>query len=388
MDAEASACGDTRPGPARRRAGALRCLAGGTLPLYKQRMPRIPRNPGRSDGRKAAAMQDPPVVPGPCRRARRHRAVALPAASGPGAAVARLTRPAAEAGAAGWAAAGAAFLAAAILSAAALAVPAAPAAAEPAPSATDGFFQVYRLDPGTYAITAPSRWGVDVSYVILGKERGLLVDTGSGSGDLPRMASMVSRKPMTAIATDLHHDHVGAHNRFARVAMVDLPCTRAAAQGDQLSPSRATAASLMPPSFRVTEWWPPGQRIDLGDRIVELVSLPGHAPESIAIVDRVHGQAFVGDSAYADAPLFGNLPGADLAAWRDSLQRLLQQFPEVQQVYGGHGRWDGNRATLEQAASLLDDAASGHIAGERLWKLAGTASSYRRGNLELWAPAP
>lgn len=245
--------------------------------------------------------------------------------------------------------------------------------------ATDGYFDVTRIDPSTYAIREPHYWQQNIMYVLKGEQRSILFDSGSGTRDIGFVADKVTKKPMTVVASHLHYDHIGSHGSFKSVAMIDLPETRTATSDGWYSPSLLTSSWPFTKGFAVTEWWKPGDVVDLGERPIEVVSIPGHTPNSIALVDRKRGYAFVGDFLYRGA-LLANFPGADVLAYLQSTQRLLSEYPEIRTVFGAH--FDGNmtRADLEQLEQSLTAIVEQRAVGQPIWWLGWTASRYPGGD--------
>lgn len=276
-------------------------------------------------------------------------------------------------------------LAAAVLAGAALAAPFPASAQHPSVVATDGWFDVVRIDPVTFSIHEPHYWQRNILYVLKGEERSLLVDSGSGTRDVAFVADKVTKKPMTVVASHLHYDHIGSHASFGRVAMIDLPETRAATEGDWYSPPVATSLWAFTGGFRVTEWWKPGDVIDLGGRRIEVVHLPGHTNDSIALVDRAKGYAFVGDHLYGGT-LLANVPGSDLRAYLESTRRLLRDYPEVKIVFGAHEPGRLTRESLVKLEAALADIVEHRVEGKPLWWLGWTASRYPGDGFSILAP--
>jgi glyoxylase-like metal-dependent hydrolase (beta-lactamase superfamily II) len=257
---------------------------------------------------------------------------------------------------------------------------AAPAPAETKNAvATDGYFEVSRIDPDTYAIHESHYWQRNVMYVLKGENRAILFDTGSGTRDLAWLADKVTKKPMTAVASHMHYDHIGSHGSFAQVAMIDLPETRAAMKDDWYSPPVAKSLYGFADGFHVTEWWKPGDTIDIGGRRIDVVHVPGHSTDSIALVDRQRGYAFVGDMLYGGT-LLANLPGSDVATYLDSTRRLLRDFPEIKVVFGAHEDARMKRDSLVALESALANIVEKRASGQRVWWTAWTASRYPGGD--------
>jgi glyoxylase-like metal-dependent hydrolase (beta-lactamase superfamily II) len=94
-----------------------------------------------------------------------------------------------------------------------------------------------------------------------------------------------------------------------------------------------------------------GDVIDLGDRRLEVLHVPGHTPGSIALWEAATGLLFSGDTAYVDARLGFD----DFDAAERSLRRL-RDLP-VRRVHAGHERsFDG-----DELRTLLDHLLGGGL---------------------------
>ncbi|MGC4846450.1 MBL fold metallo-hydrolase [Micromonospora sp. DT15] len=89
-----------------------------------------------------------------------------------------------------------------------------------------------------------------------------------------------------------------------------------------------------------------GDRIDLGGRVLTVLHLPGHTPGSIALLEEHTGTLYSGDIIYEGA-LIDNLPNSDVAAYRRSMQVLVDL--DVSLVHPGHGD-SFDRTRLRQLA--------------------------------------
>jgi glyoxylase-like metal-dependent hydrolase (beta-lactamase superfamily II) len=76
-----------------------------------------------------------------------------------------------------------------------------------------------------------------------------------------------------------------------------------------------------------------GDILDLGDRVFEVLHVPGHSPGSIALWERSSGVLFSGDAIY-DGPLLYDLPGCSLDDYARTLRRLREL--DVTVVHAGH----------------------------------------------------
>ena len=77
------------------------------------------------------------------------------------------------------------------------------------------WFTIEQIDAATYIISEYRHWEETHCYLLEGTERALLIDTGLGICDISEIVSQITRKPVTAIATHIHWDHIGGHKYYS-----------------------------------------------------------------------------------------------------------------------------------------------------------------------------
>lgn len=190
-----------------------------------------------------------------------------------------------------------------------------------------------------------------------GRDADLLVDTGMGICPLAPEIDTPAGKPLLAVATHIHLDHVGSLHEFplragpshsaATFETMDEAVTYAymfhnldGAVSKLPAPGWKAADYRIPPA-PLTRTLDEGDIVDLGDRQFRVLHLPGHSPDSIALFDEADGLFFAGDAIY-DSILIDDLPDSDRGAYRRTMQRLLD-LP-IRIGHGGHGpSFDGKR---------------------------------------------
>jgi glyoxylase-like metal-dependent hydrolase (beta-lactamase superfamily II) len=229
----------------------------------------------------------------------------------------------------------------------------------------DGWFEVYGVAPGVYAIYEPHQWEEVISYLVVGTRRALLFDTGMGIADIDQPVARLTRLPVSVLNSHTHHDHVGDNWRFASVLGLDTAFTRQSMRGsreaaqEEIAPEAICGklpAGFDPKTyrtrpFRITEIVRDGSRIDLGGRTLEVIATPGHTPDSISLLDRQNGLLFTGDLFYL-GPIFLYGPETDLAAYQRSVARLRALVPQLKLLLPAHNTPVAAPAFLEK----LDDA--------------------------------
>ncbi|MGA0603214.1 MBL fold metallo-hydrolase [Caulobacter sp. KR2-114] len=220
--------------------------------------------------------------------------------------------------------------------------PADPAAFRPRPgpaagAVVDGRWRVEQIAPDTWALGEPQDHPDNYEYLLAGKSRALLIDAGSSRDhDLRPVLAGLTRLPVTVIPSHLHFDHVNGLPRFGSVALIDLPQTRARAGLDGwVQLTRHQYMGEEPPRFHVTEWVMPGQAIDLGGRVVTVLSTPGHTRTSVSVSDPAAKLLFTGDYIYPTT-LYAFMPDSSLSDYVATADRLLSTLPPDTRLYTAH----------------------------------------------------
>jgi hydroxyacylglutathione hydrolase len=203
----------------------------------------------------------------------------------------------------------------------------------------DDYFAVQNLGANTFAIGEPRYYQKNYSYLIVGAKRALLFDSGSGTRNIAPVVASLTRLPVTVIVSHLHFDHLAGIAPFPHVAMIDLPQTRANMSGGYFRPGRYQYLGFedgeAPPSFRVAKWLKPGATVDLGGRVITVLSTPGHTPTSASLYDPQTHRLFSGDYIYPTT-LYAQLPGASLSTYQATARRLLRILPPNTIFWSAH----------------------------------------------------
>lgn len=201
------------------------------------------------------------------------------------------------------------------------------------------YFLIEQIDADTVAIGEPRYYQGNYSYLIMGTDRALLFDAGTGNRDIVAVVRSLTRLPVTVLPSHLHFDHVGALGRFERTALIDSVSLRARARDGRLALQRyeflGFADSLPEPRFTVDDWWPKGTIVDLGGRQVRVLSTPGHTPDSVSLYDADRHLLFAGDFIYP-GDLYAFLPGASRSAYLATTRQLLTMLDPVTRIFCAH----------------------------------------------------
>lgn len=80
-----------------------------------------------------------------------------------------------------------------------------------------------------------------------------------------------------------------------------------------------------------------GDKISIGDGSLEVLSVPGHSPGSVALYDKDGKFVVTGDALFRNGIGRTDLPGGDYPILIKSIQTNLMTLPDDTAVYPGHG---------------------------------------------------
>jgi glyoxylase-like metal-dependent hydrolase (beta-lactamase superfamily II) len=230
------------------------------------------------------------------------------------------------------------------------------------------WFEAEELRTGVTRITEPDvhRFFRANLYHVKGRDADMVVDFGMGLQSLRRFLALEESKPVFAVATHVHVDHVGSFYEFDHRLghVIEANAFSMMTDTDTLANffrERPDAVANAPyPAWKqedytitpapLTHILTEGARIDLGDVSYRVLHLPGHSPGSIGLLDEGSGILFSGDAIY-DGTLVDDLPGCDKGEYRRTMERLRDL--DVSVVFGGHGNPMSGEQMQDLAATYL-----------------------------------
>ena len=208
------------------------------------------------------------------------------------------------------------------------------------------WFTIDQVDDNTYIISEYRHWEETHCYLLNGSKHSLLIDTGLGICDIRKKVTELTGKPIIAVATHVHWDHLGGHkyfpNFYAHEAELNWLHGEFPLSMEQIKEMVIDRCDL-PEGFDVnnyeffqgtpTKLLQDNDVIDIGNRSVQILHTPGHSPGHMCFWEKDTGFLFTGDLVYKDT-LFAYFPSTDPEAYLNSLERL-SMLP-VNSVFPGH----------------------------------------------------
>jgi glyoxylase-like metal-dependent hydrolase (beta-lactamase superfamily II) len=241
-----------------------------------------------------------------------------------------------------------------------------------------GWFEAYRIAPDVYAIYEPGQYEEVISFLFAGTDRAMLFDSGLGIGNIRDVVSQLTDLDVIVVNSHTHYDHVGGNHLFDRIYARDLEYTGNSARG---TPHEAMAewvsegwvwkpypAGFEPGNyasqpFTVTDILNEGDVIDIGGRRFEVLLTPGHAPDSVCLLDRENRILLTGDTFYL-APLYTHIEGSSYADYAASAKRLEALADDVDALYTSHNVPIADSVYLLRMANAFRAIDSGEAAFE------------------------
>ncbi|MBT8079121.1 MAG: MBL fold metallo-hydrolase [Gammaproteobacteria bacterium] len=212
------------------------------------------------------------------------------------------------------------------------------------------WFEVYRIADGVYAIYEPGQFEEVISFLIEGSEKALLFDTGLGIGDMRRVVEQLTTLDVVVLNSHTHYDHIGGNHQFEFIYGRDTAYTRGRMRGSSTGdvaefisdgwiwkelPDGFVATEYRSQPFLISEIVDEGSVIDVGGRRLEVLVTPGHAPDSICLIDRANRLLFTGDTFYL-APLYTHIPGSSFDDYVASAARLAGLAGDIDSAMTSH----------------------------------------------------
>lgn len=183
-------------------------------------------------------------------------------------------------------------------------------------------------------------------FLLTGTEKALLIDTGMTCPNAKELASELTDLPMELLLTHADPDHTSGADAWTKAYIQPAEKANLRMHGSNLEIEAVTAGTVL----------------DLGNRPLEIIELPGHTPGSIAILD-VANRVLISGDVIQDGNIFMFGPQRNLADYITSLEKLNNDqtlMARFDEIYPSHGTIPVTKEIIPQ----LIDSAKTIAAGE------------------------
>lgn len=158
-------------------------------------------------------------------------------------------------------------------------------------------------------------------FLLAGEKKALLIDSGMQVHNAKEIAGELVSLPVELLNTHADPDHIGSNAEFDTFYMHP-------AEASNYYNTQGRTGNFVP----VEE----GDVIDLGGRRLEIFSIPGHTPGSIAVLDTANRVLYGGDTVQ-DGVIFMFGVQREMHAYLHSLEKLETLRKRFDKIYPSHG---------------------------------------------------
>lgn len=182
-------------------------------------------------------------------------------------------------------------------------------------------------------------------YLFCGKEKAAVIDSGMNTPNAKELVQSITNLPLILINTHADPDHISGNSAFETIYMSPAE--------EENYREHNGKGNFIP----VKE----GDVIDLGERKLFVIDIPGHTPGSIALLDEKNRILVSGDSvSNSKIFIFGKF--RSLPLYVKSLKHLADYQGKYDDIYPMHGVFPQKPEQVEKliqgAQSILEGKAS------------------------------
>jgi hydroxyacylglutathione hydrolase len=157
-------------------------------------------------------------------------------------------------------------------------------------------------------------------YIVEGKEKSMLIDTGTKCEKLDSVVRLITQKPLYVVITHAHGDHDGNIRFFDEI---------------YLHPADTV---LLGKNYKgKVNFVKDGEIFDLGGTKIEVAHMPAHTPGSIVLLDKKAGNCYSGD-AFGSGQVWLQLkPLSPIETYINSCKKMKKLMDKgITKIYCGH----------------------------------------------------
>jgi hydroxyacylglutathione hydrolase len=229
------------------------------------------------------------------------------------------------------------------------------------------YYKVEKLSASITRITCATQ---EMMYLVEGKEKAALIDSGTGYGNLDVLIRTLTDLPLMVLNTHGHFDHAGGDYYFDEVYIHPKDIEIIREQGNYKM--RSEYVNLIAPELYKTmteEDYAPvkqlkyipiydGDVIDLDGVELEVIGTPGHTEGSLCFLDKKENVLFSGDACNQRTFLFLN-HSTSVVTYMDTLKKMLEVTKDIKHIYNAHDSGEVERDCIENVLNCCIDILNG-----------------------------
>ena len=224
------------------------------------------------------------------------------------------------------------------------------------------YYKIDQLEPWLYRFYDPMSVNC---FLVIGKEKALLLDAGYGIVSLVPEIQKITDKPLTVVLSHGHVDHANGAFEFAEAWMHEADMdvlkehTTAEWRGNLAQEAAGNGVEGFDPVAYVAKQCPKinfltmGQQFELGELTCEVVAMPGHTAGSVGLLIKEGKILLAGDGASHLIWLFMN-ESTLVKEYVEMLKRTMQL--DFDYFFTGHTDWKNPKAEFAKFIQVAEAA--------------------------------
>lgn len=211
----------------------------------------------------------------------------------------------------------------------------------------DNWFTVEQIDNDTYAISEYKHREETHCYLLLSKDKALLIDTGLGVANIKEVIDKITNLPIMVVTTHVHWDHIGGHALFDSFAVHEkekewiideFPLPLPVVKYNLFDKKCRFPDEFCIDDYKVFQGVPKqilqdNDVIDLGERKIKVIHTPGHSPGHCCFYEENRQYLYSGDLIYKGC-LDMFYPTTDPELFMQSIDKVSKLT--VEKIMPGH----------------------------------------------------
>ena len=185
-------------------------------------------------------------------------------------------------------------------------------------------------------------------FLLAGSEKALLIDSGMKLNNARDVAAGLTDLPLSLLNTHADRDHIGSNEQFDAFYMhpAEEPVYRRSGKPGKIIPIRE------------------GDSLNLGDRELRIIHLPGHTPGSIAVQDVQNRVLISGDPVQAHGRVFMFGDHRNMEDYVASLEHLEGFADQFDEIWPSHADIPVSPAVIQKLRDSAQAVMDGTIQGK------------------------
>ena len=204
-------------------------------------------------------------------------------------------------------------------------------------------YQIIKINPNTWRIED----GGVCFFLLTGTEKALLIDSGMMVNNAKEIAETLTDLPVFLLNTHADRDHIGSNEEFESFYMHPAE--------ESVYRNSGKPGNIIP----IQE----GDTIDLGNRELRIIDLPGHTPGSIAVLDVSARVLISGDPVQRNGRIFMFGPHRNMEMYIESLEELEKKISEFDEIWPSHADIPITTDTIKMLHDGAQDILAGKVSG-------------------------